>query len=110
MLGLDASNMCDIDLLPDVDKAVIVMEGISMYLSKEKLFALLKRLGEKYKGVHLLMDVYTEFGAKASKYKNPVNDVGVQRLNGIDDIDKSLIGTKLKVIKEHSFTPKYLLN
>ena len=28
------------------------------------------------------MDVYTEFGARTSKYKNPVNDVGVQKLYG----------------------------
>ncbi len=110
MVGLDASNMGDIDLLPNANEAVILMEGVSMYLSKEKLFGLLKNLREKYNEVHLLMDVYTEFGAKASKYKNPVNDVGVQQLNGIDDIDKFLIDTKLQVIKEYSFTPKYLVN
>ncbi len=110
MVGLDASNMRDIDLLPNAEKAVIVMEGISMYLTKKKLFTLLKHLGEKYKEVHLLMDVYTEFGAKASKYKHPVNDIGVQTLNGIDHIHKLLIDTKLTVIKEYSFTPEYLVN
>ncbi len=110
MVGLDASNIRDIDLLPNADKVVIVMEGISMYLTKEKLLGLLKHLGEKYNEVHLLMDVYTEFGAKASRYKNPVNDVGVQKLTGIDNIHKLLIDTKLKVIKEYSFTPEYLVN
>lgn len=82
MLGLDASNRADIDLLPDADSAIIIMEGISMYLSREKLVDLLKFLKEKYDKVHILMDVYTEFGARTSKYKNPVNDVGVQKLYG----------------------------
>lgn len=110
MVGLDASNIDEIALLPNAEEAIIIMEGISMYLSKEKLFSLLTCLRKKYKKVHLLMDVYTEFGAKASKYKNPVNDVGVQKLYGIDDIDKLLIDTELKVIKEHSFTPNHLVN
>ncbi len=57
-----------------------------------------------------IWDVYTEFGAKASKYKHPVNDIGVQTLNGIDHIHKLLIDTKLKVIKEYSFTPEYLVD
>lgn len=110
MIGLDASNTNDIKLLPDANRAVIIMEGISMYLTRERLISLLKVLKEKYNIVYILMDVYTEFGAKASKYKNPVNDVGVQILNGVDDINKLLIDTKLKVIMEHSFTPKYLVN
>ena len=59
MLGLDASNRADIDLLPDADSAIIIMEGISMYLSREKLVDLLKLLKEKYDKVHILMDVYT---------------------------------------------------
>ena len=42
MIGLDASNRADIDLLPDADSAIIIMEGISMYLSREKLVDLLK--------------------------------------------------------------------
>ena len=35
----------------------------------------------------MLLDVYTVFGAKASKYKNPINDVGVTTVWGIDDIN-----------------------
>ncbi|WP_373733461.1 class I SAM-dependent methyltransferase [Bacteroides heparinolyticus] len=110
MLDLDASNTDDIKLLPNADRAVIIMEGISMYLTKERLVNLLKLLEGKYNVLHILIDVYTEFGAKASRYKNPVKDVGVQTLNGVDDIDKLLLNTKLKVIKEHSFTPEYLVN
>ena len=56
------------------------------------------------------MDVYTEFAAKASKYKNPVNDVGVTSLWGIDDIQDVLSNTEIKFIKEHSFTPSKLVD
>ena len=56
------------------------------------------------------MDVYTEFAAKASKYKNPVNDVGVTSLWGINNIQDVLSNTEIKFIKEHSFTPSKLVD
>ena len=31
------------------------------------------------------MDCYTGFAARASKYKNPINDVGVSVVYGIDE-------------------------
>ena len=65
--------------------AVAVMEGVSMYLSPEKLKAALDGLAAHFDSVHLLMDCYTTFAARASKYKNPINDVGVTKVFGIDD-------------------------
>ena len=41
------------------------------------------------------MDCYTVFAARASKYKNPVNEVGVTRLWGVDDPRKLERGTWL---------------
>ena len=64
----------------------------------------------KYATLHILMDVYTEFGAKASKYKNPVNDVGVTKLYGVDDIEGLITDLKIRFKKEHSFTPENLVN
>ncbi len=55
------------------------------------------------------MDVYTEFGVKASKYKNPVNEVGVSKLYGIDDIESITDGLRVRLVKEHSFTPHRLV-
>ncbi len=55
------------------------------------------------------MDVYTEFGVKASKLKNPVNDVGVTELYGIDDIESLINGLRISFVKEHSFTPAALV-
>ena len=80
-----------------------------MYLTNSQVRGLLKALAEKYRELHILMDVYTEFGVKASKYKNPVNDVGVTELYGTNDIENMINGLRIRFVKEHSFTPAALV-
>ena len=80
MQALDASVPAQVAQLPESDTAIVILEGISMYLSKEQLRGFLEALQKKYRVLCILMDIYTEFGAKASKYRNPVNDVGVTKL------------------------------
>lgn len=110
MAGLDASDPAQIKALPDSRAAIVVLEGISMYLTKTQLHGLFQALQEKYGTLYVFMDVYTEFGAKASKYKNPVNDVGVTRVYGIDEIGDVLTGLPLRFRAEHSFTPARLVD
>ncbi|MGN0301782.1 MAG: class I SAM-dependent methyltransferase [Anaerotardibacter sp.] len=110
MVPLDASKEEEIDALPNNETAIVVLEGISMYLTNSEVNSFFKVLEKKYAQLHVLMDVYTEFGAKASKYKNPVNQVGVTQFYGIDDIETVLDGTNIKFKAEHSFTPEYLIN
>lgn len=110
MKGLDATNQGDLRSLPDAPCAIVVLEGVSMYLSNEQLKDMLHTLRGKYPEIHILMDVYTQFAAGASKYKNPVNDVGVTCLYGVDDIYRLLDGTGLRLIGEHSFTPNALVD
>ena len=110
MAVLDASKAEQIKNLPQNDTAIVILEGISMYLTKEQIHALFCALEQKYSKVYCLMDVYTEFGAKASKYKNPVNDVGVMEVYGIDDIKSVLEGLKIHLESEHSLTPDNLIN
>ncbi len=110
MMAVDASKTEEAEMLPDGEAAIAVLEGISMYLTNEQVGRLIRTLEKKYARLHILMDVYTEFGAKASKYKNPVNDVGVTELHGIDDIRFLLDDTKIKLKAEHSLTPDYLID
>lgn len=110
MMIIDASKADDIMKLPKSSDVIVILEGISMYLTKNELRALLYRLQKKYTTVHLLMDVYTEFAVKASRYKNPVNEVGVTKLYGVDDIEQLVTGTKIKMKAEHSLTPDTLIN
>ncbi len=110
MQALDATEPSVVAQLPDSKTVIVVFEGISMYMSAQELHDFFRALEEKYADVHVLMDVYTEFGAKASKYKNPVNDVGVTKLYGYDDPGSVLGDLRMKVRAEHSFTPQPLVD
>lgn len=85
--------------------AIVIMEGVSMYLTRDELSALFKNLNDKFEQIRLLTDCYTTLAAKASKYKNPINDVGVTTVYGIDD-PKALQSDRLSFVKEYSMTPK----
>ena len=108
MLGTD---VCAPDYLEQIagKNAIVVMEGISMYLKWEELTQLLTRLSGHFDSVALLMDCYTEFAAKASKYKNPINDVGVTEVYGLDD-PKLLEDSGLKFLQEQDMTPLDLID
>lgn len=110
MIEFDASKSKMVEMLPDAQTVIVVFEGISMYLRNEELNSFVRALDKKYLQVHMLLDVYTVFGAKASKYKNPINDVGVTTVWGIDDINVVIEGTQLKFEAEHSMTPENLVN
>ena len=109
MQPLNAAAPEQLEALPDSETAVIVLEGLCMYLTNELLYALLGTLQKKYPEIHVLMDVYTVFGARASRVKNPVNDVGVTRLYGVDDLKRLLGDLPIRIVAEHSFTPGKLI-
>lgn len=110
MISFDASKPENVISLPDSKRAIVILEGISMYLQNKQLNALFRELAKKYESLNILMDVYTVFGARASKYKNPINDVGVTKVWGIDDIQTVLECTDIICKKEHSLTPDYLVD
>jgi len=85
------------------------MEGVSMYFQQEELKVVLEQISCHFEVVNLLMDSYTTFAAKASKYKNPINDVGVTLVYGMDE-PKILENEKLSFLKEHEMTPEVLIN
>ena len=89
-------------------RVIVVMEGISMYLTREELLAVLEKISARFCQVALLVDVYTEFAAEVSKYKNPINEVGVTQVYGLDD-PKALEGAGLTFVAEHSMTPENLV-
>ena len=87
------------------NKAIVILEGVSMYVMPEQLKTAFENLFGHFSDVRILMDCYTEFAAKASKYKNPINDVGVTQVYGMDDPD-SLPG----FLREHEMTPACLID
>lgn len=110
MLACDARENEWIQSLPQNKHAIIVLEGVSMYFQPEELKQLLIALANHFQQINLLMDCYTTFAAKASKYKNPINDVGVTVVYGIDDPLALADGTEITFIREQEMTPESMIN
>lgn len=110
MLCCDVSKPEQLAALPQADCAVVILEGISMYLENSEVAALFEGLQSRYKRLCILMDAYTEFAAKTSRYKNPINDVGVTAVHGINDPCSVLRSGELHFISEHTMTPKRLID
>ena len=85
MLAGDAKERDWLSQIPPKGHAVIVLEGVSMYLSHEEMQNLINNLCAHFGEVSLLVDCYTTLAAKMSKYKNPINEVGVTQVYGIDE-------------------------
>lgn len=109
MIGSDIRGDSWLARIPGNRTAIIVMEGVSMYLRPEELRTVLKRWKDYFGTVRILMDSYTVFAAKATKYKNPINELGVTQVYGFDDPKDLEKETDLKFEKEISLTPETLI-
>ena len=109
MIASDARDPAWLESVPSGGTAIVVMEGISMYMEQQELVAVLANLKHHFAGVRLLMDCYTTVAARASKYRNPINDVGVTQVYGLDD-PKILETSGLEFLAEHSLTPDDMID
>ena len=109
MLGMDMrESEWQKHINPNKD-GIIVLEGVSMYFEPAQLIELLSSLSKHFKSTKVLMDCYTEKGAKASKYKNPIHDVGVNEVYGYDHPEELGEKSHLVFVKEYDMTPqKYM--
>ena len=85
MLAGDARKIDWLSQIPQKGHAVVVLEGVSMYLSHKEMQNLINNLCAHFEEVSFLVDCYSTLAAKMSKYKNPINEVGVTEVYGIDD-------------------------
>ena len=109
MIEADVRQQNWLESAPKVKHAIIVMEGVSMYFEPQELKVVLEQISEHFEIVNLLMDCYTTMAAKASKYKNPINDVGVTQVYGLDE-PRALECNSLIFVKEHEMTPDVFIN
>ena len=93
----------------DAKKAIVVMEGISMYLTATERTALLSALCEHFEEVALLTDCYSRLAARLSRIKNPINDVGVTRVYGVDH-PAELTVSGLAFVQQHDMTPQHMID
>ena len=105
MISSDIRNPGWMEKIPGDVPAIILLEGVSMYLRYEELVEFLNGVKSHFSNISVLMDCYTEFAARVSKYKNPVNSVGVTSLYGLDDPHT----LPLMYVKEHDITPITLI-
>lgn len=108
MLSADVRNTDWLARMPG-GNVIVIMEGVSMYLRPDELKQALGEICTHFEKVSLLMDCYTEFAAKASKVKNPINDVGVTQVYGLDD-PKMLERAGLRFVCAHEMTPADLVD
>ena len=104
MISADLRQHQWLEILPG-GVAIVVMEGISMYLQMEELRQLLRQISGHFDKVHLLMDTYTTFAAKATRYKNPINTVGVTQVYGFDLPEELTGDTGFRFVAAHNLTP-----
>ena len=110
MLGCDVRSKDWVEQLPKRKCVLVVMEGVSMYLQKEDMSSLFEQLSSYFESVHLLMDCYSTFAAKASKYKNPIREVGVTTVYGVDDPRVFEDEMGIRFVQELDMTPEELMN
>ena len=105
MIGCDLRDQSWLTRIEAGRSVIMVMEGVSMYMNRQELRTLLLSMQSRFGSIDILMDCYTEFGAKASKFKNPVNEVGVTQLYGLDD--PTVLG--IPVVRGHDLTPQSMI-
>lgn len=109
MISGDVRNNVWLDEIPACTTAIVVMEGVSMYMTPDELRNLCANLCTRFEKVSLLMDCYTVMAAKLSRYRNPINDVGVTEVYGMDSpMLPDACG--LAFVREHDMTPRRLID
>lgn len=108
MIAGDVRDCKWLAMIKENRSAVVVMEGVSMYLTVEDMHNLTDSLCIHFKKISFLVDCYTSFASKISKHGNPINDVGVNKVYGIDD-PEVYQSEKFSFVKEHTMIPqKYI--
>lgn len=105
MIAGDARESEWLASITENGSAVVVMEGLSMYLTPEELEKLMAALGDHFDRVAVLMDCYSTRAAKLSKYKNPINEVGVTKVYGMD-APQRLQQNGWTYVQEHNMVPQ----
>ena len=102
MIGSSVIDYKWLDEIDDNNNILIIMEGLTMYLSRAEIIELISMIERKFKNVYLIFDAYTNKAVKASKYKNPVNQMNASIKYGIDNYKEFLkINYKLEYISSH---------
>ena len=109
MIASDARDTSWMSQIEKTGSAIVVMEGVSMYMTTAHLRCVTEALCRRFGELSLLMDCYSSLAAKMSKYKNPINDVGVTQVYGVDD-PMALAGEGLCFVGERVMVPQQYID
>lgn len=109
MLAGDLRECAFLRSLPGDKRALVVMEGVSMYLKPEEMAFLFRRLAGHFREVSLLVDCYTPLAARMSRIKNPIKDVGAEQVYGIAG-PEALAEAGLSFVQEYDMTPNCFID
>ena len=109
MIVGDARDGGWLTAIKEKETAIVVMEGVSMYLTVDEMRNLADGLCAHFENLILLVDAYTSFAAKMSKRRNPINDVGVTEVYGIDN-PQAYQSEELAFVKEHTMIPQQYID
>ena len=109
MISGDARDCEWLTAILETKTAIVVMEGVSMYLTAQEMRNVTAHLCAHFENLVLLVDAYTSFAAKMSKRRNPINDVGVTEVSGIDN-PQAFQCEELAFVTEHTMTPQKYIN
>lgn len=103
MIGKSVTDLSWIDEIEvDNQSILIVAEGLTMYLSEQEIQHLLKGINNKFDNVTIVFDAYSQKAVKASKYKNPVNQMNASIKWGMNNPSEfTILNENLEFIKEY---------
>jgi O-methyltransferase involved in polyketide biosynthesis len=84
-IGTSVTDFAWLDQVPSDRPALIVAEGLTMYLTPETGNELVRRLVAKFPSGELICDVFSRLGIKAQKLNTPVRRAKATLHWGIDD-------------------------
>ena len=106
MIASAVTQLSGLDALPQGGGAVVVMEGLSMYLPLEDLRRLFGALQARFDRLAIILDAYTQLAVRTSSFKNPIRSVGASVVTGIDDPGVLTLPGRLAFSGQLSLTPE----
>jgi O-methyltransferase involved in polyketide biosynthesis len=99
LLATSATDLSWLDAIPSDRPALLIAEGVSMYLTESDGVALLRRVVERFPAGELQLDFWSRFGSKAMRKNNAVvrwsnSDLG-WTVDAPGDILGAVPGTRL---------------
>lgn len=85
MISADITDLSFLNQIPKQSHGIIILEGLSMYLSKEHLNKLFEALSNHFDDLDMILDAYSTFALKMSNKRNPINEVEAVASFGMDD-------------------------